>query len=263
MLSCLKSWRLDMNVGFLLRQAPFRVARKVMHRMRKMAKEDGPRRDLMLEDGLLRWQATREYLLYWRAFQAWELLFQERKMEEHLCEQRLVLYHHQQRSSLFLSWKRACALRLFGKVAQEGVKRGLFSRWREQSAAVVHGRKRRTLRRSLVTWRVSLRKGRFERFNGERRRVILSRIVIAWREKTVSQRESHQEGLTAINATIMRYYLQRWRVEAVVHRHRDMAAASLMLKHERKKKVRFSQDSTIKQVVFYDVSPLSETEAIV
>ena len=75
------------------------------------------------------YQVGREYILLYTAFKQWEQLFEVKKIEEHLCEQNLVVWEMRKKEFLMKKLRLEALIRIFKKFDDQLLRKDYFDRW--------------------------------------------------------------------------------------------------------------------------------------
>jgi hypothetical protein len=114
-------------------------------------------RNLVLNLRLDEHFGSQEFMLHFRYFKIWERAFQVRKMEEHLCEQNLMVHEHQQKRGVIKMWKLVTGQHMFQQYSNlVNRRKGVLEQWRNATQNTIAERNRRIVRRALGVWRDSL-----------------------------------------------------------------------------------------------------------
>jgi hypothetical protein len=75
------------------------------------------------------YQVGREYILLYTAFKQWEQLFEVKKIEEHLCEQNLVVWDMRKKEFFMKKFRLEALIRIFKKFDDQLLRKDYFERW--------------------------------------------------------------------------------------------------------------------------------------
>ncbi|PJF18238.1 hypothetical protein PSACC_01934 [Paramicrosporidium saccamoebae] len=212
-----------------------------------------------IEGKLEEYAKGKEYICYYRGFERWQQAFQSKKMEEHLCTQNFVYYQHHQRLRTLQKWKLETTLKILLRLKDLKAKKEFFGGWHQSASLVCSSRETRKISRVFSHWRETYRASVARHVingnNGKTRRL----LFVSWRTRSRKQQDGHARSIEFIGNSNLRYYLQKWRMEAAVHRYRG-----------HRKPVNFDQPRynrrptlTLSRDQFRDLAPLNDTEFIV
>ena len=88
-------------------------------------REEEEARNLRLAD----YQVGREYISLYIAFKRWEQLFEVKKIEEHLCEQNLIVWEIRQKEFFMKKFRLEALIRIFKKFGDQLLRKDYFGRW--------------------------------------------------------------------------------------------------------------------------------------
>lgn len=216
-LKIIRGWRADVSLTFYRSMQPKRTLLITINKMRNLAQIKRIKRTKM-ETEAAEMAAKKDFTKYLARFGRWQQAFQSRKMEEHLCEQRLIDVKKRHKEMIFSCWKLGTARSMLSRCNDFKECRVRFRIWFQRMNQAVIERNQRVLQRVLWSWRSRYRASVVnDLIKGKRRRQKI-RAWLSWRRMARIQRDSHQNSVEFIGFNSVRYYLQRWRTEASIRR---------------------------------------------
>lgn len=177
-------------------------------------KEGDEARRIRLAD----YQVGREYISLYIAFKRWEQLFEVKKIEEHLCEQNLIVWEMKEKEIYLKKLRFEALLRIFREFENQILRKEYFSKWQnytnqeeEERVLLFSGRYFEQWRRQLEISRAKKVARTFAKRKLERCFIKFKRVI-----KTQSQfdewaRETYEANLTKryFNMAIKSYRLKK------------------------------------------------------
>lgn len=255
----------DAFIIVIICRKPWRSKRRMLRRMRMMTQSKVNNR-IELNQKLNEYLKGRDYIYYYRGFDRWQQAFQAHKMEEHLCAQNLAYYYYQRRSKILHGWSLLTIMKIYNRIKDIKSKKEMLQVWHRSGVVSKEGRKTRVLTRALDRWRGAYKVSVAIHYINDTNKKTRRLIFVSWQMSTRRQRDSHARSIEFIGTSNLRYYLQKWRMEAAIHRYRGqrkglVRRSGLNDVGDRTKPRR--PTLTLSREQMRDFAPLTETEFMV
>jgi hypothetical protein len=164
------------------------------------------------------YQVGREYISLYMAFKRWEQVFEVKKIEEHLCDQNLIVWDMREKEIYFKKLRFETLIRIFKKFGNQITRKEYFEKWQdytkqeeEERVLLVSGRFFEQWRRQLEISRANKVARTFAKRKLERCFIKFKRVIKTQSQFNEWAKETYEVNLTKryFNLAIKFYRLKK------------------------------------------------------